>query len=199
MDYGGKNYFLNETSVSGNLYIDSIRYTYDNSHGYIDIHYNSATASEVFVHFFATGCNDTNANTVAMGLASVADAPIGETVHATYDFVLNTDDSATVSVGSDANDIVVSGTKLYKHGKIVTGFVKVNTKSISAGGWRNMAVIPSGFRPPYDIDFAGINNSEDTFVHARIFASSGNISIWPTSAIASGKYIYISFTYHTDE
>ena len=199
MDYGGKNYFLNETSVSGNLYIDAIRYTYDNSYGYIDIHYNSATASEVFVHFFATGCNDTNANTVAMGLASVADAPIGETVQATYDFVLNTDDSATVSVGSDANDIVVSGTKLYKHGKIVTGFVKVNTKSISAGGWRNMAVIPSGFRPPYDIDFAGINNSEDTFVHARIFASSGNISIWPTSAIASGKYIYISFTYHTDE
>lgn len=90
MDYGGKNYFLNETSVSGNLYIDKIRCTHDSSNAYIDIHYNASAISGVYVHFSAEGVRSVNENTVAMGLASVAAAPSGETILAEYDFVADT-------------------------------------------------------------------------------------------------------------
>lgn len=93
MDYGGKNYFVNETSVSGNLYIDKIRCTYDSSYAYIDIHYNTTTSCNVYVHFSAEGVRDVNANTVALGLVHVADSPSGETVLTTYTFAANGDNN----------------------------------------------------------------------------------------------------------
>lgn len=88
MDYGGKNYFLNETSVSGNLYIDKIRCTYDNNgNAYIDIHYNTSTSSSVYVHFSAEGVRDVNANTVSINLEAVADSPSGENTIQSYTFI----------------------------------------------------------------------------------------------------------------
>lgn len=98
MDYGGKNYFLNETSVSGNLYIDKIRCTYDSSYAYIDIHYNTSTSCKVYIHFSAEGVRDVNANTIALGLAHVSDSPSGETVLSTFAFSENSNAYTSVSL-----------------------------------------------------------------------------------------------------
>lgn len=87
MDYGGKNYFVNETSVSGNLYIDKIRCNYDSSYAYIDIHYNTTTSCKVYVHFSAEGVHNVNLNTVSIGLSNVGTSPQNETILATHDFI----------------------------------------------------------------------------------------------------------------
>ena len=130
MDYGGKNYFLNETSVSGNLYIDKIRCTYDSSNAYIDIHYNASASSSVYVHFSAEGVRSVNENTVAMGLASVADAPAGETVIETYSFSSDTRNGALL-----IDDITVGSAT------IASGASTSITKTLSKTGYTPLAVV----------------------------------------------------------
>ena len=129
MDYGGKNCFLNETSVSGNLYIDKIRCIYDSSNAYIDIHYNASTSSSVYVHFSAEGVRGVNENTVAMGLTSVADAPSGETVLTTYEFSANTRNGALL-----IEDITVGSATL------AAGASTSITKTLSKTGYTPIAV-----------------------------------------------------------
>lgn len=88
-DYGGKNYFLNENSVSGNLYIDKIRCTYDSTYAYIDIHFNASASYDVYVDFSAEGLARSNGSVTLQTLQAVADAPTGETVLTTYTFLAN--------------------------------------------------------------------------------------------------------------
>ena len=71
--------------------------------------------------------------------------------------------------------------------------------TVPASAWRNIAVIPVGFRPYSSTDFLAINNaasnSGELHIQARIEQSTGNVVIWPYTAIASGTAIYLSFTY----
>ena len=83
---GGKSAFLDETSDTNTLCVDKIRATYGGGFMYFDVHYNASSANEVLVYFDVYGKGQANGTSIAMGLASVADAPAGETVVTTHTF-----------------------------------------------------------------------------------------------------------------
>lgn len=87
LDYG-KVAFLGEESNGTYNIVDKIRYTYSGSVGYIDIHFVGVSSGSVPVHFAFDVTTRTYANSywVAGTLASVADAPSGETVLTTHTF-----------------------------------------------------------------------------------------------------------------
>lgn len=92
---GGKSAFLDETSDTNTLCVDKIRATYGGGFMYFDVHYNTSSANEVLVYFDVYGKGQANGTSIAMGLASVADAPSGETVLVTYIFQDNTPNRRT--------------------------------------------------------------------------------------------------------
>ena len=87
---GGKSAFFDETSDTNTLCVDKIRATYGGGLIYFDVHYNSSSLNTVFVYFDVYGYGQANGTSIAMGLASVADAPSGETVLTTHKFTDST-------------------------------------------------------------------------------------------------------------
>lgn len=99
--------FVDESSKSYALNIDKIRYTYDTTKAYIDIHYNSSTARDVGVDFDVCGSYlIEQRNVTANNLEEVADAPSGETVLTEYTFAAN------VSAGRDIDMVTSLGVAL---------------------------------------------------------------------------------------
>ena len=88
MSYNKIVFLGEETSGTTNV-LDKIRYTVNGSKGYVDIHWTSTTACQVNVSFEVASRNYAQANWVAGTLASVADAPSGETVLTEYSFGTN--------------------------------------------------------------------------------------------------------------
>lgn len=103
---GGKSAFLDETSDTNTLCVDKIRATYGGGFMYFDVHYNTSSANEVLVYFDVYGKGQANGTSIAMGLASVADAPAGETVLTTHNFSANASPVQTANV----SDVLRSGT-----------------------------------------------------------------------------------------
>lgn len=95
----GKVTFLGEESNGTYNIVDKIRYTYSGSFGYIDIHFAGVSSGTVPVHFAFDVTTRTYANSywVAGTLASVADAPTGETVLTTYSFGANISPTSILS------------------------------------------------------------------------------------------------------
>jgi hypothetical protein len=105
---GGKSAFLDETSDTNTLCVDKIRATYGGGLMYFDVHYNASSANEVLVYFDVYGKGQANGTSIAMGLASVADAPTGETVLTTYTFAADCTPEARVLLWNNWNTSDVS-------------------------------------------------------------------------------------------
>lgn len=197
---GGKSAFVEETSDSNSLFVNKIRCTYGGGYMYFDVHYSTSSyTNEVLVYFDVYGKGQANGTSVSMGLTNVADSPSGETVLKEYSFSGNTECTGTITAGSYTESFY-DGTYLYRQGQMVTGFIKAKMNAtVPASAWRNIAVIPVGFRPYSSTDFLAINNaasnSGELHIQARIEQSTGNVVICPYTAIASGTAIYLSFTY----
>lgn len=201
--------FLGEESFSSVLGIDKIRATFNSTSRnlYVDIHYNLSKGNAVTARIdpYRTIYKDTvsvgEKYWVAESMQSVADSPSGETVVKEYSFSGNTEGVGAITAGA-YTELFYDGTHLYRQGKIVTGFIKAKMNAtVPASAWRSIANIPSGFRPYSSVDFLAINNaasnSGELHIRARIEQSTGNVVIWPYTAIASGTGIYLSFTYYT--
>ena len=172
-------YFVDETSKSNALIIDKIRYITDDDHGYVDVHYATSSANTLYVDFDVATSSGGKQSVVSETLQSVADAPSGETVLTAYEFIANTAGVGSISIGSDGKSVYGDGySYLYKRNGIVYVRAYCVTKSISSGGWRKLATVPAGFRPPLSHDFAGINNGNDTVIHARV-TTDGELNVWP--------------------
>lgn len=190
--------FSSEVSKSNSLGIRKVRYTADGSNnGHIDIYYDLTSENFVYVDF-DVHCRPENAYLIrynAVTPTAVAASPSGETVVKEYSFSGNTEGAGTITAGSYTESFY-DGTYLYRQGQMVTGFIKAKMNAtVPASAWRNIAVIPVGFRPYSSIDFFAIDNSNSGTLQARIEQSTGNVNIWPYTAIASGTAIYLSFTY----
>lgn len=85
----GKVAFLNETSHGTTNLVDQIRYNYNGSTGYIDIHWTTTTACYVNVSFDVASRNYAQGLWVAGTLTSVVESPNGETELARYTFSAN--------------------------------------------------------------------------------------------------------------
>lgn len=86
----GKVAFLNETSHGTTNLVDQIRYNYNGSTGYIDIHWTTTTACYVNVSFDVASRNYAQERWVAGTLTSVADSPANETELVRYTFAADT-------------------------------------------------------------------------------------------------------------
>ena len=92
--------FVNEVSSSDtNFGITKIRVTSDADNRYVDVYYALSSTCTLRVDFVAAGTL-VQSKVVAESLQSVADAPSGETVRATYEFVDNVPYYGTNSTGS---------------------------------------------------------------------------------------------------
>lgn len=92
--------FMGEESNSNTQLIDKIRYIYDNSKGYVDIHFSSSLSSYVAVDYQVSGCGAGYlAKVHTMNLADVADSPSGETVLTEYALNANGAYNGDVTVG----------------------------------------------------------------------------------------------------
>lgn len=92
--------FVNEVSSSDtNFGITKIRVTSDSEYRYVDVYYALSATCTLRVDFVAAGTL-VQSKVVAESLQSVADAPSGETVRATYEFVDHVPYYGTNSTGS---------------------------------------------------------------------------------------------------
>lgn len=189
--------FVNETSSSQTLLIDKIRYVRDGNNGHFDIHYASTSSNNCYVDFLVHFDPTVQDCFSAVTPTKVDDSPVSPaTVLTEYSFAANTDGTGTITAGTYTGTLSIY--YLYRQGKIVTGHVNLSLGSTAAaGGWRNIAVVPSGFKPLYNVDFNAVDNASDESIHARIYSATGNIDIYPSSDKPSGRNILLAFTYYT--
>ena len=101
--------FMDESSFSNTItpLIDKIRYTYDSNHiGHVDVHYCGSSVNAVFVDFDVKTDPTLKGEYTAESLQAVADAPSGETIMKSYDFVQNATSGiimTEISITTDSN------------------------------------------------------------------------------------------------
>ena len=148
--------FVDEVSasLSGYQRIDKIRYTYDSNGAHVDIHVNNA-APAVCVDFEVYCEPDRQSMYEAAALASVADAPSGETVSASYDF--HRDISTTVK--DISSSVSLNFTSLKKtatvHNGIVDLFIETYFDSYIADYEYTIGSIAAEYAPKGDVFFTG--------------------------------------------
>lgn len=172
--------FVNEISTSGtNLGITKIRLTQGSTYLYVDIYYALSATSIVRVDFIPAG-TITQSNIAAESLQSVADAPSGETVLATHDFVANTHISGSVA-GS-------YGTIYYdRKGGVCSIYGDVT--GVPTGAWTTLATgLPAPARTQF---FIAQNGASTDFVMCQL-NTSGTLKFYGRGSYSSG---YPTWTY----
>lgn len=179
----GKSAFLDETSDTNTLCVDKIRVTYGGGLMYFDVHYNASSANEVLVYFDVYGKGQANGTSIAMGLESVADAPVGETVLTTYEFVGNTDYYESSVVDGVNHDI-------YRSGDIVTVSIRSSGgKVLTANTYVTVWTIPQGFRPKFTVYGVADNLGGNRLIGYNV-APDGSINLYANGSNTS----YFAFT-----
>lgn len=178
----GSYIFSNETSVTQSLAIDKIRYGYDltNHFGFIDIHCKRNDSNPITVSFNVATDLETQGEMASVEPYSVADAPSGETVLATHDFVANTHISGSV-VGS-------YGTIYYdRKGGVCSIYGDVT--GVPTGAWTTLATgLPAPARTQF---FIAQNGSSNDFVMCQL-NTSGTLQFYGRGSYSSG---YPTWTY----
>lgn len=111
--------FANERSVSATQLIDKIRYTYQTSSpykGFVDIHLSSNPQAVVYADITVKTKPTYQSLFKASTLASVADAPSGETVQTTFPFIANVPNSYSYGTADpDNSDGRPNGSLYFKY------------------------------------------------------------------------------------
>lgn len=191
--------FVDEKSLSNELGIDKIRYTYKSGYGYVDIHYALSTSNYVAVDFDVKIRPDMQYQVYANSLEAVADAPSGETILTTYEFAANTmQQSVTIPYSQFASSNgTIWGTeshvKLVWDNKsvVVTGYILLQnpTAGILAVDFSTPTGFPynkfngnwlivgqayrrsGGYMQPCDFVYGVINSSKIRFAERNMFSS----------------------------
>ena len=161
--------FYGEFSNSNTQLIDKIRYTYDSSKGYVDIHLPSAYSANVAVDYqVAASAGSFLRLITTKSLADVADSPSGETVLTEYMFGAN-------------------GTFLQN----INGFLNPDRTTIANGATRDIQLANSssaymlmtGVNANCFVLCAARANSSGTIYHGETIIGSGTIgATFATSA-----------------
>jgi len=82
---------------------------------------------------------------------------------------------------------------VYKYGNVVT----VNLRSSAqiqptSNAWVILGTLPEGFRPPSNMDYAGTNNVDDTYIHVRIYPN-GNIAYYGFANVKVNPFLTLTF------
>jgi uncharacterized repeat protein (TIGR02543 family) len=169
--------FLNEVSKSLSVGIDKIRYTYNGTNGYVDIHY-SLSASNFVSCDFTVHAPMYQGRFTAEFLQSVADAPTGETVLTTYDFFANSDVAPF--------KFTVGGKDWWfeKRDGVVYFNSPYDITSVSAGSTA-IGTLPVGFRPRIHM-YLPCGNNYTQFQMVTI-TTNGNVSFYTNTATSTAR------------
>lgn len=193
---GGKSAFLDETSDTNTLCVDKIRATYGGGFMYFDVHYNTSSANEVLVYFDVYGKGQANGTSIAMGLASVADAPAGETVLTTYTFRANYNPTM-VDIWSA---VTLNYSELRKDVRIQGGMVHIFIETYFDGYQADyeytLGSVSSPYRPLYPVFFTGHTvdaNFNPKGLVTFIIYSDGTMTVRINNT--NGNYLILNATY----
>lgn len=153
----GSYIFSNETSVTQSFAIDKIRYGYDltNHFGFIDIHCKRNDSNPITVSFNVATDLETQGKMASVEPYSVADAPAGETVSASYDF--HGDISPTVKDISSSVSLNYPnyGITATVHNGIVDLFIETYFDSYVADYEYTIGSIAAEYAPKTNVFFTG--------------------------------------------
>jgi hypothetical protein len=130
--------FTNEVSKSLGLLVDKIRITNNGAGINCDIHYASSSGHYLTAYYDAYTDLTYQSKVVSENLASVADAPSGETVLTTYDFSANLSPTYLKYVDSPAATYTV-GSNHYVAVPYPTGLNGLNVVSIGMVYWSTIS------------------------------------------------------------
>ena len=166
--------FNDEVSKSNTILVDKVRYTTDSNYGYVDIHYAGTSANKIAVDFECYADIGLKQSCVAESLQSVANAPSGETVVTTYNFVASTQISGSVA-GS-------YGTIYYnRKGDVCSIYGDVT--GVPTGSWTTLATgLPA---PAITQFFIAQNGSSNDFVMCQL-NTSGTLKFYGRGSYSSG-------------
>ena len=98
---------------------------------------------------------------------------------------------------TDTSGWTIAYSRLVKSGHVVTVTYNVSGGDLSITGWNTIGTVPSGFRPPYAIDFCGIDNVNCNSFQAQI-AGGGNIQVYKASGQTINNNVRLHVTYIVD-
>ena len=179
----GSYIFSNETSVTQSFAIDKIRYGYDltNHFGFIDIHCKRNDSNPITVSFNVATDLETQGEMASVEPYSVADAPSGETVVATYVFAGNTEiprQTFSPTVGAAYGDF--GGCWYAREGKHC--HVHVGISGLTANTGTSVYTLPPDMRPPTLVLALGIS---DYLSPARIIVfANGSVEVLTSTTSA---------------
>lgn len=173
--------FVNEISTSGtNQGITKIRLTQGSTYLYVDIYYALSATSIVRADFVPAG-TITQSNIAAESLQSVADAPSGETVVATYVFAGNTEiprKTFSPTVGAAYGDF--GGCWYAREGKHC--HIHVGIVGITANTGTTVYTLPPDMIPPTMVLALGMS---DFLSPARIVVyANGSVEVLTSTTSA---------------
>lgn len=137
--------FIEEISVSAAQIIDKIRLS---SAGFVDVHLDQNYASTLMVDVAGHASTKSDLEAIhGITVTGVADAPVGETILAVYEFADNTT-GALPAITSQKTGISVAGTQ-YRNGKVVYYDLSIGL----AEGYNSVTInasdlLATGFMPP---------------------------------------------------
>ena len=179
----GSYIFSNETSVTQSFAIDKIRYGYDltNHFGFIDIHCKRNDSNPITVSFNVATDLETQGEMASVEPYSVADAPSGETVVATYVFAVNTEiPRQTFSPAAGAAYGDFGGCWYARDGKHC--HVHVGISGLTANTGTSVYTLPSDMRPPTLVLALGMS---DFLSPARIIVfANGSVEVLTSTTSA---------------
>ncbi|MBQ1758296.1 MAG: hypothetical protein IIZ94_01305, partial [Prevotella sp.] len=146
----------NEVSKSNYFVIDKIRWTYNGTDAYVDIHYVGVTANNVGACFDVKAIPDACKRITAESMQSVADAPVGETILSTYTFRANYNPTM-VDIWSAVS---LNYSELRKDVRVQGGMVNILLEtyfsSYLADYEYTIGTISAPYRPTYPVFFSGV-------------------------------------------
>ena len=176
---GASTGFVNEVSVCANLYIDKIRCTYSGGDLYVDVHYNTSNSNTVKVGVMAYGKASDGGVTTASNLASVNDAPDGETVLTPHNFqsdnALNNEATITPTLYNLSGTITINGGHIaYKSDHSILQFtanaiINITARNGSGGGFKFN--LPFNYNGPTTKFYVG---SQSKFVDEVVYVQVTN-------------------------
>ena len=172
--------FANESSMSlSTVGITKVRYTQDAEYnGHIDIYYARTSANYVNVNFKVWCTADHISNFVSNQFTAVVDAPVGETVKATYTFFANSDAD---------HDITALGKSWHFRKRNGIVYVDAYDKMTPvASGANSVGTLPAGFKPKYSVALRAAN------------ISTGYKTLFITTAGVVTAYCYTTVNEQTD-
>ena len=179
--------FGGEVSVTNTSYVDKIRYVKNGTHGYIDIHYDSADSRYVAC-YFDVKCvyPSVLASFASVRPTMVGYSPSGETVLAEYTFAENTGVPVSFSPTSGS---VYRACWYARIGNVC--YLHVDMQGLTPLTNTKIFTLPVGYRPPYSTTIPGGGQESHGALASCSVHTDGSVYIYSQDhyAIIDGNFI----------